>query len=136
MSSQERDTSEEMASARHPKAYPKGPGIPLTTAWKRKVLDVLAANEATGRTPASIRELSRMIGADPAGIGRMLSGNQPSNKFTRKICALLGIDEPMIERPVARDELDEVIESLRRLSPERRKRALEMLRLLEPGLDE
>lgn len=91
-----------MADARHHRGYPKGPRLQMTPAWKARVLAALAENAKAGREPANPTELSRVLGADKAGIHKMLLTEQQASKYVRGTCKVLGLEEPMV--PVADDE--------------------------------
>lgn len=95
----------------------------------RQILD---ANAKAGRTPSSPAELSRMIGADKSGLTKMLTGDQPSYKYTRQICDVLGIDEPMIANPaiVEEDEWNRTVAAAKALPPDQQRRLLKALKAL------
>lgn len=70
-----------------------------------------------------------MVGADKSGMLRMLDGEGSSYRYTRQICELLGVDEPMVENPaITQDEWDRAVALARSLPLEQQRRALRILR--------
>ncbi len=108
--------------------YPKNPGLPITAAWKALVRAKLAENEAADVAPRNPTELAGLVHADKSGLIRMLSTPQRTYKYALKICALLGLDEPLIERSVSDDEWGEMVSYVRSLPRERQRQALAVLR--------
>lgn len=104
----------------------------LTPAWKARVLQALKANERAGRSPDSPAALARAIGADKSGLNKMLVGDQPSYKYAKQICEVLGIDEPMVPNPaiVEDDEWDRAVAAARALPLEQQRKFLRALKAL------
>lgn len=124
-----------MTDVRHPKQYPRGskyPKLHVSPTWKRLVDEALAHNLRSGRAPSSRAELARMIGADKGGLGRMLDGDQPTYKYAKPICDVLGIEPATIENPrvlqIEQDELDRAIADVRALPKSAHLRAARMIR--------
>lgn len=125
-----------MKDARHPKEYPRGPKVQMTPEWKELVRQRLAANKRTGKSPASRKELARIIGADPAGLGRALEGGQVTSKYASEICSVLEIETPTVPNPaVDVDEWDRIVAYMRALPRERQEHALRVLRTFLGDLD-
>lgn len=129
-----------MGDSRHPKLYPRGATQMTTPEWKQLVRRKIEANRVADRAPRTIKELARMLKADPAGIYRMLDGGQPTSKYAPRIGELLGIPPGMVANPVVTEavgdeEFEAVVERMRRLSPLRKKSALAVVRSLLDGLD-
>lgn len=118
-----------MSDARHPKQYPRGPKQQVTPAWKARVLQTLTANARFGRSPASLAELAREVGADKGGLHTMLHGEQTTSKFSDRICQVLHIDPPMISNPeITEDEWDRAVSYMRGLPREQQEQALSILK--------
>lgn len=126
-----------MPHARHPKQYPVGaahPKLQVTPGWKARVAEALRENSRNGRTPRNRAELARAIGADKAGLGKMLDTEQPTYKYVRQICEVLHIDEPTIANPaIEADELSRAVAHVRSLPTDQQRR---ILRILRAALDE
>lgn len=129
-----------MKDPRHPKQYPKGDPLMTTPDWKRLVRRRIEANKRDGKSPTSVKELARLLKADPAGIYKMLDGLQRTSKYAPRINELLGIQPAMVANPavteaVSDDEFERTVERMRRLSPPRRKRAVTLVQTHLDALD-
>ena len=72
-----------------------------------------------------------MVGADKAGLNRMLDTPQDTYKYAKPICDILGIEPAMIENhAIESDELDRAVADLRALPPAIQTKAARMLRIL------
>lgn len=130
-----------MKDPRHPRQYPKGDPLMTTPEWKQLVRSRIESNKRDGRAPSSVKELARLLKADPSGIYRMLDGGQPTSKYAPRICEILDIQPGMVVNPVVieaigDDEFERLVDRMRRLSPGRKKRALAVVLNLLDGLDE
>jgi len=125
-----------MPNARHPRQYPRGPRhpkLPISPAWKKRVLAELVANRLANREPRNEAELARMIGADKGGLHDALHGTQASYKYARRISEILGIGDAMVANPelsVSADEWEQAVRLMRAASPEQQRKALAILRTL------
>ena len=121
-----------MADARHPKQYPRGakhPKKPVTKAWKLRVISILEANERAHKTPSSVAELARMIGADKGGLHTMLYSDQATYKYAQQINDVLGIADAMVDNPaLTEDEWASAVRLMRDMPEERQRQALAILR--------
>lgn len=115
------------------KKYPRGPRLQMTPEWKQRVLTALALNAESGRVPANPTDLARLIGADKAGVHKMLLGPQQASKYVRAICLMLDLDEPMA--PVVDDEWSSLISDLRAAPRDIQDHALAVLRTFVKRLD-
>lgn len=105
----------------------------MTPEWKAKVRAALDLNAEAGRVPANPKDLARLLGADPAGIYRMLRPGQLGSKYVRPVCKLLGLDEPT--SATVDDEWTGLVNELRAASPEDQEHALAVLRTFVKRLD-
>lgn len=130
-----------MADARHPKPYPRGPKHPklsVNKQWKKRVDEALEANARSGRRPRSRKELARLIRADPAGLNRVLDGDQGSYKYAKQISELLAIPPAQVDNPelsdgpIQEDEWSRTVAAAKSL-PESEQRKL--LRMFRAALD-
>ena len=105
----------------------------MTPEWKQRVLTALALNAESGRVPANPTDLARLIGADKAGVHKMLMGTQQASKYVRAICLMLDLDEPMA--PVVDDDWSGLIAELRAQPRDIQDHALAVLRTFIKRLD-
>lgn len=129
-----------MKDPRHPKQYPKGDPLMTTPEWKRLVRQRIEANKRDGKSPTSVKEIARLLKADPAGIYRMLDGTQRTSKYAPRINELLNIQPAMVANPavteaVGNDEFNRTVDRMRRLSPTRLKGALALMQTHLDALD-
>jgi hypothetical protein len=115
------------------KKYPRGPRLGVTKEWKARVLEELALNAEAGRVPANPTDLARLIGADKAGVHKLLFGEQQASKYMRAISQIMRINEAY--EPVVDDEWAGLIAELRAQPQEVQQHALQVLRTFVKRLD-
>lgn len=119
-----------MAKGRSAKPYVEGPRKQMTVAWKKLVLEKLAANKIAKLRPANLSQLSTDTHADKRGIYQTfnleIDPPQMSSAYVDEICRVLGIGPPMLES--SHDpELERDLDVFRALSPARRKAFLALM---------
>lgn len=118
----------DMGDARHKRKYVDGERIQMTPKWKQRVRDRLAENKRHNVEPRDQVELAASVGArDKSAITKMFKAS--ASKLVPAICRVLQIPMPMQERKDG-DDLDQFVDDL---SPEKRERALQILRLTFDG---
>lgn len=112
-----------MAKSRQAKHYVEGPRREMTIAWKERVHAKLAEFKKTGKQPANLSQLAKMIPSDKAGIYRAfdLEADDPqtalSAHYIDRICTLLLIEPPA---HVGDEQLERDLDVIRSLDPETR----------------
>lgn len=75
----------------------KGEAREMTPEWKAAVIAKLADNKKHKRSPDSLAELARRVGADKRGFYVTFKTNQTTSKYVDAICAVLEIDPPLVK---------------------------------------
>jgi hypothetical protein len=119
---------------RHKREYPEGPRRELTDEWRDRVKRKLAENAAKipPIEPTNAAELARALGADKAGIGRMLlpSSNpkaQQTSAWVDAVCDILGIPSPTVA--ITPDD-EEAFSLIAQLGPREKSAVLDLVRKL------
>lgn len=97
------------------------------------MLEALALNAEAGRVPANPTDLARLLGADKAGVHKLLLTEQQASKYMRAISQMLRINEAY--EPVVDDEWAGLVAELRAQPRDVQQHALQILRTFVKRLD-